>query len=129
MSRKAEQFGKQEKVGDRARETGAGNLVRGRTVQPVGLADENDPACAKAPGQKRDAAGHTSADPGGPDTRCHVNLLAGHISGRIAVNEAHAIGNAEVESPLLCLGAEERALVDAGPLDCMIARPGAQHLT
>ena len=125
---RGEQFRQQEEIGDRGGLAPPGHLFGWRQLPPVGLADEDNSAGAQTALQQFDGANHAPADPGGADTRGHIDPLVSHKAGSIAMDEPDLIGHAEFHGPVLRLLGEQRAQVDACAGDAVIARPGTQHL-
>ncbi len=105
-----------------------GNVFRRRYLQPIGLADEDDPSAAEALRQKFDGADDSPADPRGAETGCHTDLFVGYVAGSVAVDELDSVGDTEFFSAAFRLLGEQLAHVDTGANDSVIACPGAQHL-
>src|SRR5512143_3710503 len=105
-----------------------GNVIRRWQLPPVRLADEDDPSGAEALRQKLDGADNASTDPRGTETGSHTDLLVRYEAGGIAMDERDLTGDTECFSAEFRLLGEQRAHVDAGADDSVIACPGAQHL-
>jgi hypothetical protein len=63
-------------------------------LQPVWLADEDDPSGAETLSHKFDGADDSPTDPSGADTGCHTDLFAGDVAGSVSVDELDPIGDA-----------------------------------
>ena len=89
---------------------------------------EKDPSGAEALRQKFYGAGHSSSDPRGTDTGCHIDLFVCDVADSVAVDELDSVSDAEFFSAEFRLLGEQPAHVDTGANDSQIACPGAQHL-
>ncbi len=108
--------------------TALGNRLCWWLLSPVGFADEDDAACAKALRQQLDCASRTSSDPGGTEAGCHTDLFIRDITGRIAVNEGDTITHVELDGATCGVLRKQGTHIDPGSADGVVARPRTQHL-